>query len=46
MTMSILFGIVGLIALVAFIVFAFRQALKVKKKPEGTPPDYSGGYSP
>ncbi len=43
MTGSTLLGIVSLVALLAFVLFAFRQGIKVTKGPEGTPPEYSGG---
>jgi hypothetical protein len=39
MTWSMALGILGAIALVSFIVFAFRQGMKVKKSPEGVPPE-------
>ena len=32
-------GIVGGIGLVSFIIFAFRQGLKVRSRPEGVPPE-------
>ena len=35
-------GIGALIAIVAFVVFAFRQGFSVKRKPEGVPPEETG----
>jgi hypothetical protein len=35
-------GIGALIVLVAFIVFAFRQGMGVKRRPEGVPPEETG----
>jgi hypothetical protein len=32
-------GIPCLLLVVGFIVFAFRQGLKVKRRPEGVPPE-------
>jgi hypothetical protein len=32
-------GIGALVAILVFVVFAFRQGLKVKNKPEGVPPE-------
>jgi hypothetical protein len=32
-------GIGCLLLIVVFVVFAFRQGMKVKKKPEGVPPE-------
>ena len=32
-------GVGALAAILTFIVFAFRQGLKVKNKPEGVPPE-------
>jgi hypothetical protein len=32
-------GIISLIAVSSFVVFAFRQGMKVKNKPEGVPPE-------
>jgi hypothetical protein len=46
MTTSTFLAILGLLALIAFIVFAFRQGYKVKKPPEGTPPENYGGGVP
>jgi hypothetical protein len=43
---STLLGISSLVLIVGVIVFAFFKGDKVKKPPEGTPPDYTGGYSP
>jgi hypothetical protein len=31
----------GVVAIVVFIVFAFRQGLKVKNPPEGVPPQHT-----
>ena len=39
MTMQTILGIGALIALVGFIVFAFRQGMKVKNPPENVPPE-------
>jgi hypothetical protein len=36
-------GIGALIGIVSFIVFAFRQGLKVKNPPESVPPERSSG---
>jgi hypothetical protein len=36
-------GIGALVVIVVFIVFAFRQGLKVKNKPEGVPPQRIDG---
>jgi hypothetical protein len=46
MAWSSVLGIAALIALLGFIVFAFRKGDKVRKGPEGTPTDRSGGYTP
>jgi hypothetical protein len=35
-------GIGALIVLVSFVIFAFRQGMKVKNKPEGVPPEEIG----
>jgi hypothetical protein len=35
-------GIFSLIVLVAFIVFSFRQGQKLRKTPEGVPPERFG----
>jgi hypothetical protein len=43
MTWSSVAGVAALIVLISFIVFAFRQGEKVKRPPEGTPPE-TGGY--
>ena len=44
MTMQTILGIGALIVLVSFIVFAFRQGMKVKNRPENVPPErISGG---
>ena len=45
MTETIL-GVGALIAILVFIVFAFRQGLKVKNKPEGVPPERIDGGVP
>ncbi len=37
--MQQLLGLVLLIAIIAFVVFAFRQGQKVKRPPRGVPPD-------
>jgi hypothetical protein len=46
MDWSSVLSIAALIVLVGFIVFAFRKGDKVRKRPEGTPPDRTGGYLP
>jgi hypothetical protein len=43
MTTETFLGIGALIAILVFIVFAFRQGLKVKNKPEGVPPERIDG---
>jgi hypothetical protein len=42
---STLLGIAAIVAIVAFVVFAFRQGQGVKRRPQGTPPDNTGGYT-
>jgi hypothetical protein len=37
--METLLGIGALVVLIVFIVFAFRQGMKVRNKPEGVPPE-------
>jgi hypothetical protein len=32
-------GVVAIVAIVTSIVFAFRQGMKVRNKPEGVPPE-------
>jgi hypothetical protein len=45
MKMETILGIGALIVIVVFIVFAFRQGLGVKKKPQGVPPErIDGGW--
>jgi len=46
MTWSTAFGILGAIALVSFIVFAFRQGMKVKRPAEGVPLERIQGGAP
>jgi len=36
-------GLGALIVLAGFIVFAFRQGAKVRRPPEGVPPEQTGG---
>jgi hypothetical protein len=36
-------GIGALIVIAVFVVFAFRQGLKVRNKPEGVPPERIDG---
>ena len=43
MNMETILGIGALVVIVVFIVFAFRQGLKVKNKPEGVPPQRIDG---
>jgi hypothetical protein len=43
MTLHAWIGIPAGIFLLAFIVFAFRQGLQVTRRPEGTPPEETGG---
>jgi hypothetical protein len=38
-------GLGALVVLVGFIAFAFRQGSKVKRPPEGVPPERTGGGS-
>jgi len=45
MAWSSVLGFAALIAIIGFIVFAFRQGEKVKNPPEGTPSDSTGGYA-
>ena len=35
-------GFSALLLLALFVVFAFRQGMKVKKPPEGVPPEQTG----
>lgn len=42
MTIETILGIGALIVLVVFVVFAFRQGMKVKGRPEGVPPEETG----
>ena len=42
MTTETILGIGALIVLVGFAVFAFRQGMKVRNKPEGVPPEETG----
>jgi hypothetical protein len=44
MAWSTVLGVAALIGLLSFIVFAFSQGEKVRRKPEGTPAD--PGYVP
>ena len=46
MAWTTLLGTLGIVALLGFIVFAFRQGDKVRRPPQGTPPDSTGGYTP
>ena len=39
MSISTLFGIAALVALIAFIILAFRQGMQVKPDPENKPPN-------
>ena len=39
MSPETLLGIGAFVVLATFIVFAFRQGMKVKKEPEGVPPE-------
>ena len=43
MNTETILGIGALVVIVVFIVFAFRQGLKVKNKPEGVPPQRIDG---
>jgi hypothetical protein len=43
MQIETILGIAALIAIAIFIVFAFRQGLKVMNKPEGVPPERIDG---
>jgi hypothetical protein len=43
MSWSSILGLVSLLALVSVIVFAFRQGEKVRKAPEGVPPEHTSG---
>ena len=43
MKMDTILGIGALMAILVFIVFAFRQGFKVKNKPEGVPPERIDG---
>jgi hypothetical protein len=45
MTLPTLIAIPGGILLIAFIVFAFRQGMKVTSRQEGDPPERTG-YTP
>jgi hypothetical protein len=45
MTHSPWFVIPAGVLMLAFIVFAFRQGMKVTSKPEGTPPEETGNYT-
>jgi hypothetical protein len=38
-SLETLLGIGAFVVLAAFIVFAFRKGMKVKKEPEGVPPE-------
>jgi hypothetical protein len=40
--MHTVLGIGALVVLVAFIIFAFRQGMKVKNPPENVPPERIG----
>jgi hypothetical protein len=46
MAWSSVLGFAALIAMIGFIVFAFRQGEKVKNPAEGTPMNHSGDYGP
>jgi hypothetical protein len=46
MTHSPWFAIPAGVLLLTFIVFAFRQGLKVSSDPEGIPPESTGGGGP
>jgi hypothetical protein len=43
MTWSNLLGFASLVLIVGVVYFAFRQGEKVRKPPEGTPPEHTGG---
>jgi hypothetical protein len=43
MNTETILGIGALIVIMVFIVFAFRQGLKVKNKPDGVPPERIDG---
>ena len=43
MAWSSILGLLCLIAVVAFAVFAVRQGQKVKRLPEGVPPEQTSG---
>jgi hypothetical protein len=43
MAWSTILGILSLIVLLSVIVFAFRQGQKVRKSPQGVPPEETGG---
>jgi hypothetical protein len=43
MAWSSILGLLSLIAIAAFVIFAFRQGQKVRKPPEGVPPEQTGG---
>ncbi len=43
MTLPPWIGVPAGILLFAFIVFAFRQGMQVARRPEGTPPEETGG---
>jgi hypothetical protein len=44
MAWSSMLGIAALIALISFVVFAFRQGEKVKNRSEGTPENHTSGH--
>jgi hypothetical protein len=46
MKIETILGIGALIVLVGFIWFAFRQGMKVRRPPEGVPPEHTGGGLP
>jgi hypothetical protein len=43
MAWSSILGVLCLIAIIAFVVFAFGQGQKVRKRSEGVPPEETGG---
>jgi hypothetical protein len=45
MTQSLWVVIPAGVLLLAFIVFAFRQGMKVTSKPRGTPPEETANYT-